>query len=183
MNVLTLTARELGRLLRGRLTWLVLGLTALSPAAGLTVLRFTASETMLSRCVADPALAAGVLGGLLFALLTLWDSARAPKSRVEVLTDAAVSPLTAALARLAALLVTAALALVLTTLAWLPWTAYTVGSVFDGLDYLLAYGILMGLALPLCILLAGAAWQFTRRFDLSLVLVAALAAQIGRAHV
>ena len=34
----------------------------------------------------------------------------------------------------------------------------------------------MGLALPLCILLAGAAWQFTRRFDLSLVLVAALAA-------
>ena len=29
MNVLTLTARELGRLLRGRLTWLVLGLTAL----------------------------------------------------------------------------------------------------------------------------------------------------------
>lgn len=58
MNVLTLTARELGRLLRGRLTWLVLALTALSPAAGLTVLRFTASETMLSRCVADPALAA-----------------------------------------------------------------------------------------------------------------------------
>ena len=52
MNVLTLTARELGRLLRGRLTWLVLALTALSPAAGLTVLRFTASETMLSRCVA-----------------------------------------------------------------------------------------------------------------------------------
>ena len=176
MNVLTLTARELGRLLRGRLTWLVLALTALSPAAGLTVLRFTASETMLSRCVADPAMAAGVLGGLLFALLTLWDSARVPRSRVEVLTDAAVSPLTAALARLAALLVTAALALVLTTLAWLPWTAYTVGSVFDGLDYLLAYGILMGLALPLCILLAGAAWQFTRRFDLSLVLVAVLAA-------
>ena len=34
MNVLTLTARELGRLLRGRLTWLVLALTALSPAAG-----------------------------------------------------------------------------------------------------------------------------------------------------
>ena len=50
------------------------------------------------------------------------------------------------------------------------------GAVFDGGDYLLAYLILMGLALPLCILLAGAAWQFTRRFDLSLVLVAALAA-------
>ena len=90
--------------------------------------------------------------------------------------DAAVSPLTAALARLMALLGTAALTLALTLLAWLPWTAHTVGAVFDGGDYLLAYLILMGLALPLCILLAGAAWQFTRRFDLSLVLVAALAA-------
>ena len=131
---------------------------------------------MQSLYVANPALAGGVLGGLFFALLTLCDCARTSRCRVEVLCDAAVSPLTAALARLMALLGTAALTLALTLLAWLPWTAHTVGAVFDGGDYLLAYLILMGLALPLCILLAGAAWQFTRRFDLSLVLVAALAA-------
>ena len=139
MNVLTLTARELGRLLRGRLTWLVLGLTALSPAAGLTVLRFTASETMLSRCVADPAMAAGVLGGLLFALLTLWDSARAPRSRVEVLTDAAVSPLTTALTRLLTLLTAAVLTAGLTMLVWLPISAGLIGSVFTVVNFLLAY--------------------------------------------
>ncbi|MFQ9918771.1 MAG: hypothetical protein ACLRWQ_22730 [Flavonifractor plautii] len=138
--------------------------------------RSASADTMQSLYVANPALAGGVLGGLFFALLTLCDCARTSRCRVEVLCDAAVSPLTAALARLMALLGTAALTLALTLLTWLPWTAHTVGAVFDGGDYLLAYLILMGLALPLCILLAGAAWQFTRRFDLSLVLVAALAA-------
>ena len=176
MNVWILSVRELARLLRGRLTWLAAALTVLSPLAGLTVYRSASADTMQSLYVANPALAGGVLGGLLFALLTLCDCARTSRCRVEVLCDAAVSPLTAALARLMALLGTAALTLALTLLTWLPWTAHTVGAVFDGGDYLLAYLILMGLALPLCILLAGAAWQFTRRFDLSLVLVAALAA-------
>ena len=176
MNVWILSVRELTRLLRGRLTWLAAALTVLSPLAGLTVYRSASADTMQSLYVANPALAGGVLGGLFFALLTLCDCARTSRCRVEALCDAAVSPLTAALARLMALLGTAALTLALTLLAWLPWTAHTVGAVFDGGDYLLAYLILMGLALPLCILLAGAAWQFTRRFDLSLVLVAALAA-------
>lgn len=45
-----------------------------------------------------------------------------------------------------------------------------------GLDYVLAYLLLMGLALPLSILAAAAAYQFTRRVDLSLVLFAAFAA-------
>ena len=156
MNVWILSVRELARLLRGRLTWLAAALTVLSPLAGLTVYRSASADTMQSLYVANPALAGGVLGGLLFALLTLCDCARTSRCRVEALCDAAVSPLTAALARLMALLGTAALTLALTLLTWLPWTAHTVGAVFDGGDYLLAYLILMGLALPLCILLAGA---------------------------
>ena len=54
----------------------------------------TAADTMLSMYLADPALAGGVLGGLFFALLTLCDCARTSRCRVEVLCDAAVSPLT-----------------------------------------------------------------------------------------
>ena len=92
------------------------------------------------------------------ALLTLGGWARGSRCRVEVLCDAAVSPLTAALARLMALLGTAALTLALTLLTWLPWTAHTVGAVFAGGDYLLAYLILMGLALPLSNLPDGAGW-------------------------
>ena len=51
-----------------------------------------------------------------------------------------------------------------------------IGSVFDGGDYVLAYLLFMGLALPLSILAASAAYQYTRRADLSLVLFAAFAA-------
>lgn len=61
-------------------------------------------------------------------------------------------------------------------LVWLPISMHLIGSVFGGLDYVLAYLLLMGLALPLSILAAAAAYQFTRRVDLSLVLFAAFAA-------
>ena len=44
-----------------------------------------------------------------------------------------------------------------------------------GVDYVLAYLLFMGLSLPLAILAAAAAYQFTRRTDLSLVLFAAFA--------
>ena len=167
MNVWILSVRELARLLRGRLTWLAAALTVLSPLAGLTVYRSASADTMQSLYVANPALAGGVLGGLFFALLTLCDCARTSRCRVEVLCDAAVSPLTAALARLMALLGTAALTLALTLLTWLPWTAHTVGAVFDGGAYLLASHNLKGQAHPPCDQLAGAAGPCTRPYGVS----------------
>ena len=70
--------------------------------------------------LANPALAGGAAGGILFGLLTVYELDRAGRSRVEVLTNAVVSPLAAALVRLPALLAAAGLALVLTMLVWLP---------------------------------------------------------------
>ena len=54
------------------------------------VYRSASADTMQSLYVANPALAGGVLGGLLFALLTLCDCARTSRCRVEALCDAAV---------------------------------------------------------------------------------------------
>ena len=62
---------------------------------------------MLSMYLANPALAGGAAGGILFGLLTVYELDRAGRSRVEVLTDAVVSPLAAALVRLPALLAAA----------------------------------------------------------------------------
>lgn len=67
---------------------------------------------------------------------------------MEVLTNAVVSPLAAALVRLPALLAAAGLALVLTMLVWLPISCGLIGSIFDGGDYVLAYLLFMGLAPP-----------------------------------
>ena len=176
MKTLKLFPLELGRLLQSRLTWLIVLLTVLSPAAGLVLYRPATATTMLSLYLANPAMAGGVAGGVLFGVLTVYELDRVSRSRADVLMDAAVSPLTMALTRLLALLAAAVGTLTLTMLVWLPVSAGLIGSVFSGVDYALAYGLLMGLALPLSILAAGAAYQFTRRADLSLVLFAAFAA-------
>ena len=175
MKTIRLFPLELGRLLQSRLTWLVLLLTAVSPAAGLFLYKPADADTMLSLYLANPALAGGVAGGILFGLLTVFELDRAGRSRVDVLLDAAVSPLRMALVRLLALLAGAALATGLTMTVWLPISAGLIGAVFTGTDYVLAYLLFQGLALPLSILAAGAAYQLTRRADLSLVLFAAFA--------
>ena len=167
---------ELRRLLQSRLTWLTVLLSVLSPLAGLVLDGRTCADTMLSLYLADPAIAAGVVGGVLFGLLAVFELDRGDRNRVNVLLDAVVSPLRLALVRLLALLAAAVLTLGATMLVWLPISRGLIGSVFDGTDYVLSYLLLMGLALPLGILAAASAWQFTRRVDLSLVLFAAFAA-------
>ena len=163
---------ELGRLLRSRLTWLVMLLTVLGPVVGLYLYQ-SAVSTMNSLYLANPAIAGGIAGGILFGLLAILELDRACRSRVDVLVDAVVSPLTAALTRLSALLTTAVLTTTLTMLVWLPISAGLIGAVFDMVDYVLAYLLFMGLALPLGVLAAASAYQFTRRADLSLVVFAA----------
>ena len=176
MKTIRLLPLELGRLLQSRLTWLVMLLTVLGPAAGLFLYKPATAATMNSIYLANPAIAGGVVGGILFGLLAIFELDRARRSRMDVLTDAAVSPLCTALARLLALLAAAVLTVALTALLWLPVSAGLTGAVFDGTDYLLAYLLLMGAALPLGILAASCAYQFTRRADLSGVLLAVFAA-------
>ena len=172
MKTLRLFPLELGRLLRSRLTWLVMLLTVLGPVVGLYLYQ-PAVSTMNSLYLANPAIAGGIAGGSLFGLLAILELDRACRSRVDVLVDAVVSPLTAALTRLSALLTTAVLTTTLTMLVWLPISAGLIGAVFDMVDYVLAYLLFMGLALPLGVLAAASAYQFTRRADLSLVVFAA----------
>ena len=176
MRTLKLFPLELGRLLRSRLTWLIVLLSVVSPALGLVLYKPATASTMLSMYLANPALTGGVAGGILFGLLTVFELDRANRSRVDILIDAVVSPLSTALVRLCSLAVTALLTLGITMLVWLPISRVLIGSVFDGLDYFLAYLLFMGLAMPLGILAAASAYQFTRRTDLSIVLFAALAA-------
>ena len=176
MKTMRLFPLELRRLLQSRLTWLILLLTVLSPVLGLVLYKRATSTTMLSMYLANPAIAGGVAGAILFGLLAIFELDRARRSRVDILTDAVVSPLTTALTRLLALLTAAALTAGLTMLVWLPVSVGLIGSVFNGVNYVLAYLLLMGLALPLGILAAAAAYQFTRRSDLSIVLFIAFCA-------
>ena len=109
MKTMRLFPLELKRLLQSRLTWLMMALAVLSPALGLVLYKPATSTTMLSMYLANPAIAGGVAGAILFGLLTIFELDRACRSRVDILTDAVVSPLTTALTRLLALLMAAVL--------------------------------------------------------------------------
>ena len=66
MKAIGLFPLELGRLLQSRLAWFVMALTLLSPCVGLTLYRPAVGSTMQSIYLANPALAGGVAGGVLF---------------------------------------------------------------------------------------------------------------------
>ena len=78
MKTLCLFPLELRRLFQSRLTWLIVGLTVLSPAVGLILYKPATASTMLSMYLANPAIAGGVVGGILFGLLSVFESDRAP---------------------------------------------------------------------------------------------------------
>ena len=84
MKTLCLFPLELRRLFQSRLTWLIVGLTVLSPAVGLILYKPATASTMLSMYLANPAIAGGVVGGILFGLLSVFESDRAARSRVDV---------------------------------------------------------------------------------------------------
>ena len=154
MNTLRQFRLELTRLLQNRLTWLAILVTALSPIAGLTVYRplYSSSDsgyvtTMQGMYLANPALAGGILGAVAFAILTVWSMDRLRRDGMETLTHAVVSPMTAALTRLGALLCVSILAQAITTLAWLPYTIVKLGAVFDVESYLLIHLIFKALLL------------------------------------
>ena len=130
---------ELSRLLQSRLTWLVLLLTVISPVVGLALYKPATAETMLSMYLANPAIAGGVVSGILFGLLTVYELDRFGRSRVDILMNAIVSPMRSALIRTLALIVTSLLGLFLTMLVWLPITLALAGSVLDMTNYCLAY--------------------------------------------
>lgn len=176
MKTLRLFPLEWNRLWRSRLTLLIAALTVLSPLVGLLLYKPASATTMLSLYLANPAIAGGVVGSILFGVLTVFEMDRAARHRVDVLLDAAVSPLVMALVRVWVLVAAALLTLGLTMLVWLPAGRWLIGDVFDAGDYVWAYLLLMGLALSLGIFAAASAYQWTRRADLSLVLFAAFAA-------
>lgn len=167
---------ELSRLFREPFALIAMLLSVCSPLLGLTLYRPASAETMLSIYLADPALAGGVVSGILFGLLTVYELDRPRRKRADVLTDAAVSAVRTSVIRLAALIASASAVMLVTMTIWFLFTFIKVGTVFDMTDYCLAYILFMGLSMPAAILAAAAGYQFTNRADLAAVLFAVFAA-------
>ena len=176
MSFLSYLRVETGRIFRSRIFWLVAILTLCAPIAGY-LFYFPATlnhESSIGLWIANPALAGTFGGTVLFALLTLYELDRVYRKEMASLTDTIVSPLMLSSSRTLSLLLAAAAAVVCAAVLYLPYTLYRTGALWDGGYYLFAY---LGLMLPTVwsgILLAAALYQFTRRVELSAVLLTAL---------
>ena len=148
MRIFSLFWLEFRRLLRSPLTWLIMGLTVLSPVMGLFLYQPTEATT-LGTYLANPSLAAGIFSSLLFAFLTVWEWNRVKRGQMEALLYSIVSPLTVSCIRLLSLIGTAGLAWSITVVVWMPFTMMASGSVFDSLTYFLCYFLFMGMAIPI----------------------------------
>lgn len=175
MKNLRLFSLELRRLFQSPLALSIIFLTMVSPLAGLILYKPADADTMLTAYLANPSIAGGAAGGILFGILTVFELDRASRSRTDVLLDAAVSPQSMAAIRLLSLTAAALMTAAAAMAVWFPITRGQIGTVFDGTDYLLSYLLFMGLSLPLGALAGASAYQFTQRADLALVLFAAFA--------
>lgn len=175
MNWLSYLRVELGRLFRSKAIWLILGLTALSPLAGLFLYTPAATTTTAGAVLANPALAGGLAGAFLFAALTLYELNRVRKHQMEPLTDSIVSPVLQGTVKLLALLVTALFTALLAAAVQLPYTLYRLGETFSAWEYCRAYGLFLTPPLWMGVLLAAGFYQIFRRIDLSFICFTVLA--------
>ncbi|MFD1178195.1 M1 family aminopeptidase [Paenibacillus puldeungensis] len=174
MNILSYLRVEQGRLFRSKTTLLILALTLLCPLAGYSLYQPAGTTTTAAVALANPVLASGLGGAVLFALLTLFELDRMKRNQTEVLTDSIVSPLVLGAVKLVALLMAALSVTLLTAIVYLPYTFYRMNMVFDFVEYSKSVVILMLPSLWLSILASSAFYQIFRRVDLSFILLAAL---------
>ncbi|WP_432401563.1 hypothetical protein [Wukongibacter sp. M2B1] len=163
---------ETGRIFRSKFTWLVMVLMLICPLVGYSVHQTAVAVTTASLVLANPVLAGGLGGGILFALLVLYELDRVYKYHTDALTESIASPLLLGGAKLISLLAVAFVTTVAAATLYLPYTVYRMGVVFNPTEYLECFFILMLPSLWLSILAASAFYQIVRRVDLSFVLFA-----------
>ena len=142
----------------------VLGLYWYQPATDLTA---------TSLYLANPQLAAGLGGALVWMALTLLELDRMQRQHMEPLTEAALSLTELQVIKTAALLQTALQVWLVLLLLWLPWTMAQIPSFSIGL-YGLSGVVLLLPCWLLAILLAVSCYQLTNRLLLAALLCAML---------
>lgn len=169
MKSFSLLRVETGRLLRLRLTWLIVAVTVLSPAIGLILYRPIEGSVTGSN-LGNPAMAGALVSAILFAFLTSLELDRVHRTCTDLLTEAMVTPLSASLCKTVALLLAAVLAQAITLLVWLPVSIVKIGSVFQLWRHFAVYLSIMLPAMVIAVLFSTCVYQIVRRLDLTLVL-------------
>lgn len=168
MNLLRL---ELRRLAQSPSAWLAALLTLALPLAGYGLFPLLPWTTMATLYLANPVLLASYGGCAVFALLALFELDRVRRKRMDVLTDAAASPLRLTVLRVLALLLWGLWTAALGFLLYLPFTSWRLGLVFSLSDYALCWFLVCLPALVFGAAAAAVCWLVLGRADVSALAV------------
>lgn len=168
---------EWKRLFRYRPAQISILLTIFSPIAGLFLYRplYSISSrkyttTVLGMYLANPALAGGMLGAVLFAVLTILEYNRVAEYRLDSFLNAIVSPLKTSAVYTLSILTIALLTQLATMTLWLPFTVYKTRSIFDMGDYIGMYSIFMFGSIVISIVFTSSMYQLFHRADVTMIL-------------
>ena len=169
MNVACFYRVELGRLLRSRVTWLILLLTVCAAALPL-LLEMSPYGTRFMNYIGIANQSGSLGGGVLFALLSLFELSKMHTKRADRVIEAIASPQTLYVARVLALLTAGAIAALLTALLLLPYGLITMADIFEPVFYIQSFTLLMLCAILLSVLLACSLYAILRKVSVSFIL-------------
>lgn len=170
MHFYSLAIVELKRIIQSKITWLIIILTICTPIAGYLFYTPATTQTRSSIFIANPVLAASLIGAVLFGLFTLYELDRINRNNMSTLTDAIVSPAIFTHIHIFSLVCCAIITTLLVTLIYLPYTLWKMQYLFVTELYFSSFFILMLPSLIFSIFITASLYQIIRRFDLSFIL-------------
>lgn len=175
MSILSFYRVELGRLLRSKMTWLIVALTLVAAAAPIIMGFEYSNSTQFMNFMGVANLSGCAGGSVLFVLLTLYELSKMYEKHVDVIVEAVVDPAKLYTARVLALLTAAVLAVTLTGICLLPYGLVKLGYVFEAGFYFSGFVLFMLCSVLLSILLCAALYAVTRRASVSFIVFLLLA--------
>lgn len=159
---------ELKRIFHSKIAYLVMILTMFCPMAGYKLYNDDMlDETITGHFIGNPTVVGALIGGILFAILTLLEFDQGRKYKTEILMSSIVSSLGLNVVRLITIEVPAIITVSIEAVIYYPYTFMKMGSVFDGYTYWNSFFLLILPSVMLSILAASALYQIFQRVDLS----------------
>lgn len=177
MKELRITFYEISRLLRIRRTWIFVFIFTFTPVLLCTDyfgLGNSYSGSMSGVFMLQPAKVAVFAGVLAAAVLTLLELHRLRKFRMNIIIETITSPAKNCLRLTGAILAVTFCSVLLSMCFVLPYTAVSMGNIFQLRPFLACWGLLYFGGILTAVLLAAGLYMITQSFDISLILLCIL---------
>lgn len=184
MNFFSYLRVEINRIFHSKTTQIIMILSIMAPLLGYKLngnIVYKINPNMFGyttsyKLIVYPCFAGTIIGGILYALLTLLEFDRGRKYETKALTNSIVSPLVLNLVKVIGLMIPTIISTIIASLIYLPHTINKMGHLFDAYTYINCFYLYMLPSLIFSIIVSSAFYQLFNRIDISMIAYILLAA-------